>query len=58
MTTITLWLLVSVGGYGRDQYVVIDRFPTATDCEHVRASLPTVDVTKAHARCIEAKVVR
>lgn len=58
MTTITLWLLITVGGYGRDQYVVIDRFPSAADCEHVRASLPLVDATKPHARCIEAKVVR
>jgi hypothetical protein len=60
MTTITLWLLISVNSnyYSAESghYTVIDRFPTVADCEHVQRSLP--ENVSAKSRCIQAKVVR
>lgn len=59
MTTVTLWLLISVGGYNSNQVTVVERFPSAEQCEHVRKSIPfwTAALQK-ETRCIEAKVAR
>jgi hypothetical protein len=56
MTTVTLWLLISMAGYGGGQVVVIERFVTEQDCEHVRSSLSKQ--TNAWTRCIQARVAR
>ena len=59
MATITLWLLISIGGYNGNQVVLVERFPNAEQCEHVRKSLPFwTEEKRKETRCIEAKVVR
>lgn len=58
MATVTLWLLISIGGYNGNQVVLVERFPNAAQCEHVRKSLPFYfDSKRETTRCIEAKVV-
>lgn len=60
MTTITLWLLVVVNSTSNNptsgHIAVLERFQTATDCQHVLRSLP--ERGSGTARCIEARVVR
>lgn len=57
MTIVTLWLLISVGGYGTDQVVLVERFQSAEQCEHVRKHIPLVYESKrAQVRCIKAEV--
>ena len=59
MTTITVWLLITVGGYNANEVVVVDRFPDAEQCEHVRKAIPFwTEGKRKETRCIEAKVVR
>ena len=60
MTTITLWLLVTVGG-SNTQALVLERFATSQDCETVRVSLPIPTGflgTPNLSKCVEAKVVK
>lgn len=59
MTTITLWILVSIGqpvGYGAHATAVIDRFANKFDCDRVMYQMG--DPKDFRHRCIEAKVVR
>lgn len=61
MTTVTLWLLISIGG-ARTQPLLIERFNSAQDCEAVRAQLPLpaglyVDA-KDQSKCVLARVAR
>ena len=39
METVTLWLLITVGGYYGHEATVVERFPTVEQCEHVRKSM-------------------
>lgn len=61
MTTVTLWLLVSVGahiGYmGGAPTQVVERFATQEECVRVARSIyePT---QKARLQCVEAKVAK
>ena len=61
MTTITLWLLVTVG-HSNTQAMVIERFATHQDCEEVRISLPIptgyIGTPPNLSKCIQAKVVK
>jgi len=60
MNTVLLWLLVSIsdGGSNRGNIVVIERFATVEDCEHVRKNLPMGAYVSNTARCIQANVIR
>lgn len=60
MTTITLWLLITVGS-SHSQAMVIERFETFEDCEATRAQLlnPSGFIgTPTLSKCIKAKVVK
>lgn len=60
MTTITLWLLITVGST-HSQALVIERFETSEDCESVRAQLLIPSGffgTPTLSKCIKAKVVK
>lgn len=60
MTTITLWLLITVGST-HSQALVIERFETSEDCEAVRTQLllPVGFIgTPTLSKCIKAKVVK
>lgn len=63
MTTITLWLLVSIGttryGHPNTPTMVVERFATAQECERVRNWMaPGKHTGEPALGCIEAKVVR
>ena len=45
METVTLWLLITVGGYYGHEATVVERFPTVEQCEHVRKSIPFSNVS-------------
>lgn len=57
MATIIVWLLISIqdgtsGNYG--VVTMVERFPTAGDCEYVRQNMPSNAI---RTRCIQAKIV-
>lgn len=56
MTTILVWLLLvtSNGGNAYGHAHVMEKFPTAEMCEHVRRNIPGVGVA---ARCIQAEIL-
>ncbi|MBT2326104.1 hypothetical protein J7E62_27625 [Variovorax paradoxus] len=56
MTTITLWLLISVAGSNRPA-TVIERFHTAQQCEQARANLDAVNYLKTGA-CVRVEAAR
>lgn len=63
MTTVTLWLLISVGagynGTGALPTQLIERFATRDDCLHVANDLLGMyESGKPRLRCVEAKVAR
>ncbi|MBQ5557935.1 MULTISPECIES: hypothetical protein [Gammaproteobacteria] len=59
METVTLWLLITVGGYYGHEATVVERFPTVEQCEHVRKSIPfSNESLRKGTRCVEAKVLR
>lgn len=58
MITVIVWLLVSVqdsNSNSRGTATLIERFPTAGDCEYVKQRLPLQNYLEA--RCIQAKIV-
>lgn len=56
MTTITLWLLVSIGHATRPETSVVERFASAAECQRV---LLLIRQTSAPAlRCIEATIAK
>ena len=56
MTTILVWLLlvVSDGPYNRGTASVLEKFPTAEQCEHVRRYIPT---TVVESHCVQANIL-
>ena len=56
MTTVVVWLLISVsaGYYNEGTVTVLERFPSAGDCEYVRQRMPSAH---ASSRCVQAKIV-
>lgn len=61
MTTITLWLLISVGSGRHDGYptTVVERFATESACIQVaRAAYDGRSYDRPALRCIQATVVR
>ena len=70
MKTVLLYILISIsqGTYNEGNLVVIDRFPTLTDCEDVikqtvkgwdkTGNRPTTDILKTNFYCLRANVVR
>lgn len=59
MTIITLWLLLSVsdGSYNRGNALVVERFATAEQCEHVRKHLAKLG-SGHDTQCVQAQVAR
>lgn len=60
MTTITLWLLITVGST-HSQALIIERFETWEDCEATRLQLPIPTGfigTPTLSKCVKAKVVK
>lgn len=62
MTTVTLWLLVSIGGYGyREAFpsVTVAQFATVQECERVQRVIQSSnEFTRPMLRCIQAAVVK
>jgi hypothetical protein len=65
ITTITLWLLINIGGkygYSAQQTAVVERFATAQECERVasilRESSAKVSERAAILQCVQATVVK
>lgn len=59
LTTVTIWLLISVsGGTGNMGTVtVIERFATAEACQDSLKQVPNVGILLL-AKCVQAKVAR
>lgn len=58
MTTIVIWLLVSIGN-GRVPTVTVDRFATPQACQAVADEIrEDQTLNRADLRCIQATVVR
>lgn len=58
MTTITLWLLVSVGN-GRVPTVTVERFTNPQACQAVADAIrEDQTINRADLRCIQATVVK
>lgn len=60
MTTITLWLLVSISdaAHNRGTAVVIGTFSTQQHCINVREPVKRLAGGSANAECIQATVVK
>ena len=62
MTTITIWLLVSIGSFGTGVTAptqVVERFATGEECQRVLGVLyESSGVYVKRHRCIQATVVR
>lgn len=56
MQAIFLWLLLSTDYHG--QTIVVERFPTVEQCEHVRKSAPLgYYELRVKLRCVQAQVI-
>ncbi len=59
MTTITLWLLVSIGSAATSPTVPIERFASRQDCVDAMAQIVSAtERYRAPMACIQAKVVK
>jgi len=56
ITTVTLWLLMSVGKYERFNTTVVERFSTAAECERVRKLVDETTSYTPAMRCIQATI--
>jgi hypothetical protein len=56
MTTVTLWLLITVG-YQTGHLSVLERFTTAEECARVQAVIRST-FDRPGLRCIQATVVK
>ena len=60
MTTLTLWLLVSLGmdhHQNRRPVVVVERFATVEECQRVKKVLSEDNYHTGVMRCVQATVV-
>lgn len=62
MTTVTLWLLMSIGydhySAGNQPTSVVERFATLQECERVREAARVRTMGNPLLRCVQATVVR
>lgn len=59
LTTVTIWLLISVSGGNSNMgtLTVVERFATAEACQEVLKQVPHAG-TLLLAKCVQAKVAR
>jgi len=57
ITTVTLWLLISVGKYERFNTAIVERFATVGECERVRKLVDETTSRPPAMRCIQATIV-
>lgn len=53
MIEVLVWLLISQNGYNGGNAVVVERFKTQEQCEHVKKNLRD----DSRARCIQANIL-
>lgn len=57
MTTVTVWLLISLGTYGRGPIYTIERFSTPTECMRVLNNLFENSGKTTRLRCVQASTL-
>lgn len=55
MIEITVWRLITVGGYSSNQAVNIGTFKTASACQQLQKNLPNARFVES--RCIQATIL-
>jgi hypothetical protein len=62
MTTITVWLLISIGGWAGSSAatpnVLVERFATVEECQRVAEVIKQSLANNSTLRCIQATVIK